>query len=325
VQAEAVALRRIAASGVLVVMVACGAKPAPVAVPPPKPVATVAPPAGPAELELERALPIQANERFEPSGLVWFDGRLLCVSDKEDGAVFELSLSDTEAVPRVFTTFQAPPAPEATEKLDFEGIAEGSDGKLLLVSEAASRVLEVTPGGGAVWLTPSLAQSVQSSGLLQQPNAGFEGLVQLPDGHLLLVAERQPRGLVELTSSDEKLSVSAWRFDSGRFTPKEGRVHDFTDLTLAGKDVYVLERNAAAVVRLERHGNGWAEREGFLFGKTEDDPRFAYADRTYGLAEALAIDRHRIYVALDSNAQGRAGDADDVRPVLFVFKRPSTP
>ena len=323
-QAQAVALRRIA-FGVWVSVVACGGKPAPVVAPAPKPVATVAPPAGPPELELERALPIQANERFEPSGLVWFDGRLLCVSDKEDGAVFELSLSDTEAVPRVFTTFQAPPAPEATEKLDFEGISEGADGKLLLVSEAASRVLEVTPGAGAAWLTPTLADSVRSAGLLQQANAGFEGVVRLSDGRLLLVAEREPRGLVELTASDEKLSVSAWRFDGGRFTPKDGRVHDFTDLALAGSDVYVLERNAAAVVRLERAGNGWAEREGFLFGKTEDDPRFAYADRTYGLAEGLAIDRHRIYVVLDSNAQGRAADADDVRPMLFVFKRPATP
>ena len=309
--------------GLFASVVACGGKPAPVAAPPPKPVATVAPPTPPPELELESALPIQANERFEPSGLVWFDGRLLCVSDKDDGAVFELSLSDTEALPRVFTTFQAPPAPEATEKLDFEGIALGADGKLLLVSETASRVLEVTPGGGATWLTPSLAESARGAGLLQVDNAGFEGLVRLADGRLLLAAERDPRGLLELTLSDEKLSVSAWRFDSGRFTPKEKRPHDFTDLTMADGQVYALERSAAAVVRLEHSGDAWVEREGYVFGKTEDDPRFAYADRTFGLAEGLALDRHRIYVVLDSNGQARAADADDVRPVLFVFKRPS--
>jgi uncharacterized protein YjiK len=224
----------------------------------------------------------------------------------------------------VFTTFQAPPAPEATEKLDFEGIAEGAGGKLLLVSETASRVLEVTPGAGATWLTPSLAESARAGGLLQVENAGFEGLVRLPDGRLLLVAEREPRGFVELSLSDQQLSVSAWRFAGGDFAPSEpGRVHDFTDLTIAGGQVYALERNASAVVRFERSGNAWVEREGFVFGTTENDARFAYADRTYGLAEGLAIDRHRIYVVLDSNAQARAGDPDDVRPMLFVFKRPN--
>jgi uncharacterized protein YjiK len=271
---------------------------------------------------LERALPIQANERFEPSGLVWFDGRLLCVSDKDDGAVFELSLSDTEAVPRVFTTFQAP---ESDGKLDFEGIADGGGGKLLLVSESKARVLEVTPGGAAAWLTPSLEESARAGGLLQQPNAGLEGLVKLADGRLLFVAEREPRGLVEATLSDERASVSAWRFETGNFAPRSGRVHDFTDLARVDDQVYVLERNAAAVVRLERTANGWAEREGFVFGTTEDDARYAYADRTYGLAEGLALDRHRIYVVLDTNGQGRAADADDVRPVLFVFKRPEVP
>jgi hypothetical protein len=310
--------------GMVLVVVACGGKPAPVAPPAPKPVATVAPPAGPPELELERALPIQANERFEPSGLVWFDGRLLCISDKDDGAVFELSLSDTEAVPRVFITFQAPPAPEATEKLDFEGIAAGAGGKLLLISETASRVLEVTPGGSAVWITPSLAESARAGGLLQVENAGFEGLVQLADGRLLLVAERQPRGFLELSLGDQQLSAAAWRFEGGSFAPAQaGRVHDFTDLTIADGQVYALERNAAAVVRLERSGNAWVEREGFTFGKTENDARFAYADRTYGLAEGLAFDRHRIYVVLDSNAQARAADPDDIRPTLFVFKRPN--
>jgi hypothetical protein len=299
--------------------VACGGKPpaAPVAAPPAKP--AVESPKGPAELVLERALPIQANERFEPSGLVWFDGRLLCVSDKDDGAVFELSLSDTEAVPRVFTTFEAP---ETDGKLDFEGIADGGGGKLLLVSEAKARVLEVTPGGSAVWLTPSLEESARAGGLLQEPNAGFEGVTRLGDGRLLFVAERQPRGLVEATLSDERAAVSAWRFDTGNFAPKAGRVHDFTDLARIDDQVYVLERNAAAVVRLERTANGWAEREGFVFGTTEDDPRYAYADRTYGLAEGLALDRHRIYVILDTNGQARVSDPDDVRPLLFVFKRP---
>lgn len=269
---------------------------------------------------LERALPIDGPEGFEPSGLVQYDGRLLTISDRDDRTLYELDLGETSAVARPFRTLSFP---EEETALDFEGLALGGDGDVLLVSESTFRVLSVRPDGTTRWITPSLESAGQGAGLFQKDNADFEGLVRLPDGRLLLAAEREPRGLVELSFGGGAAEARAWQLPASKHPAPKGRCDDFADLTLAGDQVFALYRNAHLVQRLERGATDWQEREAWSYAATENDPRFAFDDATFGLAEGLVVDRFFVFVVLDANGTHRKSDAGDTRPLLFVFKRPA--
>jgi hypothetical protein len=285
------------------------------------PVARCTPPASPFELELERALPIEADGNFQPSGLLMWQGRLLTVSDKHDRTVFMLALGRAEARASPLVRFEAPAA--GARKLDWEGLALDNDGSFLLASEGHYRVLTVTRTGESDWRTASLEEAGRRAGLFRAPNAGLEGLAALPNGELLLAAERHPRGLLQAAGTPPHHATRVWLMERGSCRPAPGRSFDFSDLTTFEGSVYALERNAHLVVQLRRHADGYVMPRVWSFGATENDPRFAYQDRTFGLAEGLAIDREHVFVVLDNNGDQRAADRADRRPLLFVFRRPA--
>jgi len=268
------------------------------------------------ELELEKALPVEGGANFQPSGLYLSSGRLLTVSDKHDDAVFELSMQTDRAVARPVVEFQAP----GGEALDLEGITGGEDGTLLLASEAQFRILAVSPSGQATWATQSLEKAGQGEGLFQKRNAGLEGVARMGT-QLVLAAEREPRGLLEV--ADGGLGkVLAYRMPSAVCPARVGRADDFADLSVANGELFALERNAHLVVRLTRVDGRFREARYWSYARTENDPRYRYSDRTFGLAEGLALDEQHVYVVLDNNGEARESAKDDHRAWLFVFKRP---
>jgi hypothetical protein len=287
------------------------------AVSPPGP----APSVHPVELHLERSLSIEIGDDFQPSGLVLRGERLLTVSDKDDTAVYEIVLGEAAATLRTFVSFTPPAVDPPT--LDLEGITLGSDQALLLASETHFRVLRVEPSGNASWMTPSLEAVGHGAGLFQKRNANLEGILRLSDGRLLLAAEREPRGLVELPANAEVSGARAWSMPESKYPVPAGRNADFADLASADGDIYALERSSHLIVRLERTENRWEEREAWSYARTENDPRFAYGDSRYGVAEGLAIDRDHVFLVTDNNRLARAGDPNDRRPQLFVFTRPA--
>lgn len=269
----------------------------------------------PVELELERALPVEGGADFQASGLFLSSGRLLIVSDKHDDAVFELSLQRDNAVARRFLEFQAP----GGKALDLEGIAGGEDGSLLLASEAQFRLLAVSPSGQATWFTASLEEVGQREGLFQKRNAGLEGVARL-DRQVVVAAEREPRGLLE--AADGSGPVVAYRLPSAACPGPRGRTDDMTDLSVSEGDLYALQRNAHLVVRLTRVDGRFREAGRWSYARAENDRRYRYRDRTFGLAEGLALDEQHVYVVLDNNGEPRESGRDDRRGMLFVFKRP---
>lgn len=281
--------------------------------------------AGAPELELLQALPIDAGGPFEPSGLLLYDGRLLTVSDKHDGAVYELSLAADAAGLRPFVTFEPPD--DAPGPLDFEGLTADADGALLLISESRHRVLRLELDAlrgraRASWLTPSLEAEGKAGGCFQVDGAAFEGITRLPDGDLLLAAERQPRGLVQLRARTEATSAQVWAMPESLHPVPPGRSPDFADLTLAAGRVYALARNSHLVTRLTRTAAGWQEGLAFSYARAENDARHVYESPVYGLAEGLAVSATEVFLVLDNNGQARAADASDRRPLLLVFARP---
>jgi hypothetical protein len=194
----------------------------------------------------------------------------------------------------------------------------------------------------ASWLTPSLEDSGHAVGCFQYANANFEGITVLPKEvlpkevlprevlprevlpgkGLLLAAERQPRGLMELEGDRAVGSIKAWAMPESVYPLPVGRPPDFADLATTGGQVYALLRNAHLVVRLRRTTRGWAEGEAWSYAATENDERFAYADQKFGMAEGLAFGEDEVFIILDNNGIPRAASAEDRRPLLYVFARP---
>jgi hypothetical protein len=274
----------------------------------------------PLELVLERALPIEIADDFEPSGLLLWETHLLTVSDKHDDAVFELFPGTETAKVRAFLRFEPPPS--EPRPFDFEGLSASPEGALLLVSEARYRVLKVNRQGSATWFTPSLQALGLEVGLFRKRNGALEGITRLDDGRILLAAEREPRGLIELPKSHAAREALAWALPDSIYSTPDGRSPDFADLTTFAGNVYGLERNSHLIVRLERAADQWLEREAWSYALTENDPRFAYESKTFGLAEGVAMDDAHVFLVFDSNRDRRVANAADRRPQLFIFKRP---
>ncbi len=286
-----------------------------------------------AELVLTAALPLEIEGDFQPSALLLHEGELLTVSDKHDDTLFAIERGATSATLRPFVRFE-PPTGEPPA-LDWEGLSAAPGGGWLLASESRLRVLLVEPGdassdaggparGRARWLTPSLHGVGAAKGCFHVPNAGFEGIVFSPPDRLVLAVEREPRALLELGVGHAPAAADVQLMPASVYPAEPGRHEDFADLTHSRGQLYALVRNAHLIVRLEREPGGWREGRAFSFRNAENDPRYRYESRTYGLAEGLAMSEREVFVVLDNNGQAREADRGDRRPMLFIFERPAS-
>jgi hypothetical protein len=305
---------------------------------PPVPCAGATPP----ELVLEQSLPIAITDDFQPSGLVLHDGRMLTVSDRHDDAIYEIVRGVGADVATLRPFLHLRPPANGPHPTDLEGIALDADpdptadataaqghatGAMLLASEGRSRVLRVEPDGTTSWITPALEEIGRPLGMLRLDNAGLEGIARLPNGRILLAAERDLRGLIELPAGGlrnehDRAGVQAWAMPGSICTPPPGRQNDFADLATWNGQVFALERNCHVVMRIERTATAWVERGGWSYARTENDPRFAYHDRRFGVAEGLALDDQHIFIVMDNNHDYLATNPGDRRPRLFVFQHP---
>lgn len=283
----------------------------------PPPMAPI--PAGVPDLELARALPVEGVEGIEPSGLTIVDGELYTVHDKHDGVIYRLRLEEDRAMAVPHLRFTAPGA-EDEGRLDFEGITHDAGG-FYLVSETTARVLRVDHDGRAEWVTPSLEEVARSLGLLSNSAAGFEGIVRVGGDTFALVAEREPRALVEVVAGSSS-AFSAFRLEGSRFTFPPARSPDLTGLFREDGDLWVLQRGVHAVCRVVRRGDRREEGECWSYARVENDPRYRYETMKFGRGEGVALDDRYVYVVLDNNRDRRVVGPDDRRPLLFVLRRP---
>jgi hypothetical protein len=282
------------------------------------------------ELVLTAAWPLAIDDDFQPSALLLHEGQLLTVSDKHDDTIYAIERGTTAATLRPFVRFE-PPLEEPPE-LDLEGLSAAPDGGWWLASESQLRVLHVQAAdagnggpllGRARWLTPSLRAVGAAKGCFRVPNAGFEGIALSSPDRLLLAVEREPRALLELAVGAVAPAPDVQLMPATTYPAEPGRQEDFADLTRFGGQLYALVRNAHLVVRLERDPDGaWREGRAFSFRSAENDPRYRYENRKYGMAEGLAMTEREVFVVLDNNGQAREADESDRRPILFVFERP---
>lgn len=249
--------------------------------------------------------------------------RFFVVSDNDDETIYELHAGESTAILRPYVRF-APPPLTGVKKLDLEGISCDEEGNFYLVCERVFRVLRVSADGRqAAWVTPSLLEEGKRAGLFQVMNGGLEGIAYVSPNHLLLCAEREARGILEIRT-DRRGSVltQAWNCDAEQAPSRFGRPPDFSDLCYDRRRLFALVRADEGVAEIQQRGCYFQTRRFWSFSRTTRDPAYSYRDATYGKAEGLAMNKERIFVILDNNGDARTNDENDTRPLFFIFRRP---
>jgi len=273
-------------------------------------------------LTLIEALPIEGPENTQPSGLTMFSRTLLAVSDKHDDTIFRIELKDKTAsfVPHV--KFRLP-EPTPANRLDWEGITCDEEGAFYLVSESECRVLRVSPNGEDIaWVTPDLRPHGEEKGLFKTRGAGLEGICLLDGKRVLVCAEREPRGFIEVDLNTNPPTVRAFKYDETRLPLPKGRSPDFTGFWREDEDLYVLQRNAEALCKVRYSDRGLEERDIWSFAHIVAREDLRYSDERFGKAEGLCMDSKRVYIVLDNNGLRRASSPEDRRPLLLIMARP---
>lgn len=246
-------------------------------------------------LKLIKAFEVETYGGLEPSGLTLWDDKFYTVSDKHD-KIYQLDfISNKVTLKPIIEIIN-----NRDTKIDFEGITH-DDENFYLVSEKYFQILKVSKDGTQqTWLTEPdvLKQAGEQVGLFKTHNANFEGLCVLGNGNFLLAAERQPRGFIEYNNNDK--SVKAYQMDSPVFEYEGNRSPDFTGLS-CDDDIYVLDRNADTIGKLERNKGQYQETTGYSYKNIINQKNFQYQDMKYGQAEGLVVKDNTFYIILDNN------------------------
>lgn len=271
-----------------------------------------------------RAYRLNSPELIEPSGLTLKDGRLYTVGDKHN-AIYEITFHDEEAHLELAIRLNSERDLDVSV-LDLEGITVMDD-DFVLVSEAHHRLILLDSDHTMYWLPAdnALYASAYQAGLLQLHNAGLEGLAYLGNNQFLIAAERQPRGLIEVTFDK---SLSKIKTQTNQLLPfSRQKLHnrhpDLTGLFVLNEQVFGLQRNAYVVHELNRGGDGrYYEGQAWSYEAIVRHPDYAYASMRFGHAEGLAVDGDYFYMVFDNNQIGHAKKPNDKRPLLIIAKRP---
>ncbi len=297
------------------------------------------------KLQLVKALPLAEGNTekgitdLHPSGLAYCNHRLLMVSDRHDRHVFQLQISLDKAIYSTYRHLTVPAYPnhKITDKFqqlvtgkrfDWEGISCHRSG-IYLLSEQYNNVLYVTDRE-TDWLDLPRADYVGQQGILTRHNAGLEGISWHSDGRLLLAAERNARGLLELshrqTTAPATFPLSShWQLDK-LATPLEPihdgspeRIADFSGLAVDSSSTYSLERN---LFKICRRDDDFKEASCWSYAHVELAEELRYQS-TYGVAEGIAVDNEYIYLVTDNNEKPLVNAPNDRRPRLWIFSKPS--
>jgi hypothetical protein len=212
--------------------------------------------------------------------------------------------------------------PAKDRLIDFEGL--GSCGRSIYLSnERARHILRVR--AGKVERMPIDLHDFKEV-LEGGSNAGFEGVaVDCAKGLMYVAKERSPRGILTVRMTDWKvLSMDQVEPLTASTGTAAGVAPDFSDLAFDKGHLYVLERSARQIAKVDPAGMRVVARfsyEPAEHGLYDADPRF-------GLAEGLALSTDLVILGFDNNgaqltpaASERFGVTGNPSAIIY-FKRP---
>ena len=259
------------------------------------------------------------NQRFDASGLVFLNHKLLTVNDR-GAAIYEVRFGTNHAAELVANPLfgQAAVSKAAGRRgapSDCEGLALDSQGRLYLSEESQRSIYRTPARGGSVELLP-IDWAPVARFFKGGANASFEG-VAAGGGKLYVANEREDPRIIVVDL--ETLQVEDSYFvDSAGFAI--GGAH-YSDLAWFEGRLFVLDRNHRCILEVNP-ATKKVEVE-YAFGQMELAGDMAYRnDYPTGTMEGLAVDRDSFWLVTDNNGKGRFADRADSRPTLFRCARP---
>ncbi len=279
--------------------------------------------AEPVKLDKYEVFRINSPQPIEPSGLTFKDQQLYTVCD-DSNALFKLNLLDDQTaeavVDQVLDVTQL-----SALNLDLEGVTV-VDNEFFAISEVHHKLIRLQ-GQQLSWV-PELQgvyAEAYAAGLFQVYNAGLEAVTYLGDNTFLLAAEREPRGLIEVTFDDDFKTIvkqSNQVFAESEHVLPGNRNPDLTGLYYHQGVIYALHRNAYLVHELVKDANGeYQEGRSWSYQHIVKHPDYAYQDMQFGHAEGLAVDDDYFYLVVDNNMNPSLKNPNDSRPILIQAKR----
>jgi hypothetical protein len=261
---------------------------------------------------------LPAGQRFDASGLVWHDGRLLIVADAVP-TLFEVEFGETNTA-RLRDTKMWSAARMASivgnrPRYDLEGLARDESGRIYVCEEGTRAIFRADPVAlGFEKLNIDWA-SVQEF-FSADSNASFEG-VAVGGGRLWVANERERPRVIEVDLAGGKVV--------GDYAPVPstwGLVTHYSDICWFNGRLFLLLRHHRVILEID------AERREVLaeynYEAMEEAPEHRYL-RAFptGTMEGLTVDEEYFWLVTDNNGFGRAQASDDRRPTLFKCKRPA--
>jgi len=269
-------------------------------------------------LDLLKAYQLETNGVLEPSGLTEWNGEFYTVSDKQDW-IYRLQFHEDSIVLEPYIEI----VNNRKTKLDFEGITH-DDENFYLISEMYFQILKVSKNGQQQsWMPKNteLKEQGQAAGLFQVRNAYFEGICLIAEDKFLLVAERQPRGFVQVEFNEStRIDSLAYVANESQFIALKNRSPDFTGLS-CNDSIYVLERNAYLVTQLKKKAGKFEKKRSWSYHHIIEKDEYIYQDMQYGHAEGLVVKNNKIYILLDNNKNFHA-NANNNNSLFLVMQFP---
>lgn len=273
-------------------------------------------PLPPHELELKRLVQLDSiGARFDLSGIVKVGERIFVVSDKEwDRYIYEIRMSENKFT--VIDQFALGQEGFGTD-LDLEGIGY-CDGDYYLVNESGNNVIITSLVDSVRILAIDYKQTHEDPSNWGK-NTGYEGVgLDCQNMMMYLAKEREPRFLVTVDLKTGKAI--------GKFNPATGN-EDVSDLYFENGFLYVLERNAFLVTKLDALNMEIVDRVSYGEICNSPDGKL-FEPAQYGMAEALLLTNQEIWIGLDNNSVQVSDHARKMyhisgsNPVILVFTRP---
>jgi uncharacterized protein YjiK len=257
--------------------------------------------------------------RFDASGLVWNDGKLLVVEDG-DPPLYEIEFTRTN-VARVKQTGILS-WPQMTKyivrkngRFDLEGLARDEQGGIYACEEANRWIFRWDAKQNAVERLEIDWAPVKQYFVGGQ-NASFEGIA-VGGGKLWVANERDRARVIEIDLQTLKVvgdfapQPSAWSF-----------VLHYSDLCWFKGRLFVLLRHHQVILEVDPATRDVLAE--YNFHAIEDAPQHSY-HKAYptGAMEGLAVDDNYFWLITDNNAFPRVQNDRDRRPTLFKCKRPA--